>query len=373
MNKSMGLEMNVRDLVSQNKGVISLVVALTLVAFMGAAALVIDLGFGLVTRNQLQNIADGASLAGTRQLGRIYEALTATERHGYVLTGVAKSSILAEVRDIGEKNAAGGKSISIRNEDVVIGQWDITNKHLTPTDVTPDAVRVLARRDDQANSPLTTFFAGTVGPDRLHVSAQATAALTGINEAFAEELNAPFGISRVWFEDKDEFCGQPIQFSPTNSPEGCAGWHTFFEVPNAKNLRRILEGLRTGAFTSPGAIAGETQFNFIGGSVSSVFKKFEALYDAKAVCSTTGAPCSAGPCDGTCEWSTFVGVYDVPDCSNPSGAITMVGFATATINQVQGPPDRIIRGQVQCDGVQPNSRGGGAHFGTKGSIPGLVQ
>jgi Flp pilus assembly protein TadG len=372
MNKRVEFEMHVRHRVSQEQGVIAIVAALSLVALLGFVALIIDLGFGLVTRNQLQNIADGASLAGARQLSRIYEGLTPTERLGYTLTSGAKSAILAEVREIGEKNAAGGKSISINTEDIVIGQWDITQKDLTPTDASPDAVRVLARRDDQANSPLTTFFAGLVGIPSLNVSARAAAALTGIKEVFAGELNAPFGISRVWFENHGEFCDQPVQFSPTNSPEGCAGWHTFFDTPNTKNLQRILDGLRTGTFTSPEATAGTTQFNFIGGALSSVFSRFRALYEAKAVCATTGALCSAGSCDGPCEWSTFVGVYDAPDCSNPNTALTIVGFATATIDQVENH-DKIIRGRVECHTVQPNARGGGALFGTKGSLPGLVQ
>jgi hypothetical protein len=364
--------MGMRNILSQNQGVIVIIVAFSLMAFLGFAALAIDLGFGLVTRNQLQNITDGAALAGTRQLARTYEGLTSAGQLGYVLTDSNKSAIFARVREIGGKNAAGGKSIRINTEDIVIGQWDITNKHLTPTDVTPDAVRVLARRDDRANSPLTTFFAGLVGTDSLKVSAQATAALTGVKEVFAGGLNAPFGIGRVWFESRAEFCDQPVQFSPTNSPEGCAGWHTFFEAPNASNLRKIIDGLRDDTFTSPRTLAGETRFNFTGGDISSVFSKFRALYDAKAVCSTTGLLCSLELCGGTCEWSTFVGVYDAPNCSNPNGAITIVGFATATIDQVENN-HKTIRGRVPCNMVQRNARGGGANLGTKGSIPGLVQ
>src|SRR5262245_10439227 len=109
MNKGEGRGMNVRDIVSQDKGIIAIIVAVSLVGLLGFAALVVDLGFGMVTRNQLQNITDGASLAGTRQLGRIYARLTAAAQLGYVLTSADKSAILAEVRDIGAKNAAGGQ------------------------------------------------------------------------------------------------------------------------------------------------------------------------------------------------------------------------------------------------------------------------
>jgi hypothetical protein len=347
-------------------------VAVVLVGLLGFVALVMDFGFALVTRSQLQNIADGAALAGARQLGRTYEGLTPLAQQGYVLTGGDKSAILTEVREIGQANTAGGKVIGINTDDIVIGTWNPTTRQLTPTSTNPDAVSVLVRRDDQANGALPTFFAGLVGVSHLPVSARATAALAGIKEVAAGELNAPFAISRVWFENRDEFCDLPIQFSPTNSPEGCAGWHTFFAAPNASNLRRILDGLRDGTFTSPGGVAGELQFNFLGGAVSSVFNRFRALYESKAVCSTTGGLCSNTSCAGTCEWSTFIGVYDAPDCSNPNGTLTIVGFTTATIYEVESS-HRIVRGSVQCNMVQSNTRGGGANFGTKGSIPGLVQ
>lgn len=365
--------MHSRDTVSQNQGAIAIIVALSLIPLLGFVALVIDLGFGLVTRNQLQNITDSASLAGTRQLGRMYEGLTDWQQQGYVLTSADTSAIREKVREMGEKNTAGGQPISINTKDIVIGHWDVTTRQLTPTNVTPDAVRVLARRDEQANGPLTTFFAGVVGTNSLRVVAQATAALTGIKNVPEGELNAPIGILRSWFLAQANFCDTSIQFSPTNSPEGCAGWHTFYDEPNAHNLRRIIDDIRTGSFVSPGATAGTTQFNFLGGELASVFNSFQRLYEAKAVCSTTGVPCSTSSCDGTCEWSTLVGVYEFPDCSNPHTPLTVVGFATATIYEVQGPPDRVVRARVACDRVQPDGRGGGANFGTKGSIPGLVQ
>ena len=367
--------MHVRDVVFQNHGVIATMVAVLLLGLLGFVALVVDFGFALVTRNQLQNIADGAALAGARQLGRIYEGLTPAAQQGYVLTGGNKSAILSEVREIGASNVAGGKVISINTADIVIGKWNITTRHLTPTSVNPDAVSVVVRRDDQANSPLPTFFAGLVGTPHLLVSARATAALMGLKEVPAGELNAPFAISHEWFENHADFCDRPIQFSPTNSPEGCAGWHTFFEAPTTANLRRILNGLRDGTFTSPGAIAGETQFNFLsfsGNTAGVGFRRFRALYNAKSTCSTTGVLCSAGPCGGACEFSAFIGVYDASDCANPHTPLTIVGFATVTIDEVENP-GRIIRGRVQCDIVRSSMQRGEAHFGTKGSIPGLVQ
>ena len=357
-----------------NQGIIAIGLALIWVAFLGFVAVVIDLGFALVTRNQLQNISDGASLAGTRQLGRLYEGLTPAEQQGYRLTSADKGTILAEVNDIGAKNTAGGISLHINAGDVVIGKWNQTSRQLTPTLSAPDAVWVLARRDDKANRPLTTSFASAVGVDSLKVLAQSTSALTGISEVMAGELGAPIGVSRAWFEDNQGFCSEPIQFFPITPPVSCAGWHTFLEAPGS--LQHVLSELRTDTFTSPRARAGDTQFRFINVGPSSavqIVQAFQALYDAKTTCATTGSRCATGGCSGSCEWPVLVGVYDLPTCSSPTTTASIVGFATAIIDRVQVSPTPLITGRIECGIVQSNARGGGADFGTKGSIPGLVQ
>jgi Putative Flp pilus-assembly TadE/G-like len=363
-----------RSFLSSNQGVIAIGFALLWVALLGFVAMVIDLGFALVTRNQLQNITDGASLAGTRQLGRIYEGLTPAEQQGYLLTGADQGAILAEVHAIGAANVAGGMAIYINAEDVVIGQWDGAMRQLTPTVSAPNAVQVLARRDDQANSPLTTSFARVVGTDSLKVWAQATASLTGISKVMAGELDAPVGVSRAWFETYGGFCGESIQFFPVNTPESCAGWHTFLDA--SSSLPDILAGLHTGAFTSPEAQAGSTQFSFADVSQASAeetVQAFQALYEDQSICSTTGSQCHTGGCSGSCEWRVLVAVYDFPNCSAPPTAVTIAGFATAIFDQVQVVPETLITGRIECGMVQANARGGGPHFGTKGSIPGLVQ
>ena len=45
---------------------------------------------------------------------------------------------------------------------------------------------------------------------------------------------------------------------------------------------------------------------------------------------------------GTGEWDVKIPVYDSDDCSNPSGTLLIVGFATATVTQVIEAPDKQI-------------------------------
>jgi len=92
-----------------------------------------------------------------------------------------------------------------------------------------------------------------------------------------------------------------------------------------------------------------------------VFDDMQELYEAKK--------------DADGKWETNVVVYGYDDCSNPTGEIPIVGFATAIITGVNGPSDdpaHTIFATVICDNVS-QGRGSGGNFGTKGSIPGLVE
>ncbi|TLY20058.1 MAG: hypothetical protein E6K67_03160 [Nitrospirae bacterium] len=333
--------------------VFSAVGLLMLVSF---SALVVDLGFAFVARNELHNIADGAALAGTRQLGVIYEALPYSQQQTYVMSGADRTAIINAVNAVGSANRAGSASITINSADVSIGQWNMATKSLTVTATHPDAVRVKSRRDGTANGPITTFLAGVMGFTVMNISAQATAALTPISSTLP-------GISQQWFQANS--CNNNIQFYPTNSAIGCAGWNTFEASPaNASGLRSILNGLDAGTFQTPGVTAGQTQLNFIGGNVASALPDLRQLFLDKG---------AVNPDTGVFEWKTFVAVYSGTDCSNPSGAITIVGFATVIITNVLAPPaGQLIQGTVQCQLLE-TGRGGGAAFGTVGTLPGLVQ
>jgi Flp pilus assembly protein TadG len=369
--------MNVRKMFSEQQGGVAILVGLSMLVLLLFAALVIDIGYGLVVKNELHNVADAAALAGARQLGRIYVALPSySAQQSYVLTSADRAAIIAEVQDVANQNKAGGASISIDPTAILIGQWDLQTRTLTVTDAQPDAVEVTASRDGSANGPIITFLAQVMGITTLNVTSTSTrggaqeaptAALTGVGEAGPGEITIPVGISAEWFRNKAEFCDQPIQFHPTNSPSGCAGWMTYDMSPaNSNTLRDILQQLPPfGSYQAPEAVAGGTSFQFIGGNVASALKDMEALFDANK------KPDASSPTGYS--WETFVVVYESTDCSNPSGPIMTVGFASVAIHNVLAPPaGQLIVGKVKCDVVQ-DARGGGAEFGTLGSIPGLVQ
>jgi Flp pilus assembly protein TadG len=341
-------------------GAAAVMVAVAMMTLLGFAAIAVDTGYLMVAKNELQNVADASALAAARQLGAIYEPMAYAEQQTYTCD---PGTIIPVAQNVAQKNKAAGKPITIKDSDVVIGRWN-SNTHLfTPTLDQPDAVKVTARRDTGNNGPVTTFFAKILGIDTADVAADAIAALTGQSTSGPGGLDIPVGISAKWFEPG--FCNQPIKFYPTGSMEGCAGWHTFTSWPaNASKLRNIMEDMTPAVptFESPEAVAGQTPFVFTGGNVASAFDEMAALYEAKK-----------DPATG--EWETVVVVYDSSDCSNPTGNITVLGFATAVITGVNGPSDdpaHTIFAEVKCDNVE-FGRGSGGNYGTKGSIPGLVE
>ena len=355
----------VGPLLSNERGVTAIVIALLLFVLTVMASFAVDLGFAWVTRNELQNIADAAALAGSRQLGVVYSKLTPEQQkdQNRALTGSEKAQVLDILEKVAALNTAGGKSgIVIAASDISIGTWDFKTKTLTPTIVRPTAVSVTARRDGNANGPIGTFFANVMGVSEMNVQATATAALGPLGTLAPGEGNIPVGISKRWF-DEGRACGDSIKFHPTGTLDGCAGWHTFTDGPsNASRLNKVLTGLEDESYVSPEIIAGQTELEFTGGTLASAFDAMKSLYDA-----------NKDPMTG--EWDVKIPVYDSDDCSNPNGAIKIVGFATATVTQVIEAPDKQIIAEVTCDEIidgRPGGTGVDGDFNPLSTVPALV-
>lgn len=354
------------------RGVVFVLVMIALGTLLAFAALALDVGNVMVVKNELHNVSDAAALAATRQLGRIYEEKSYGERENYHASA-DMATIISVAQQVGASNAvAGSTGITINASDVEIGRWDEPTDPLSfrATLSQPDAVRVSARKDGFANGPLATFFAGIFGVNTVDVSAKATAALTGQSTAEAGGLPIPVAISRAWLSGGTafQFCNQPIRFYPTNDPSSCAGWNVYNRYKNANDnaLRTTIADLQSGAYVSPATTANVTQYVFIGGTMSTqTFDRMLSLFQARRNRDLNN--------DGLNDaWEAGVPVYDSSDCSNPSGAITIVGFATIVITGVQSSPAHQIDGYVVCNNVE-SGRGSGRNYGTKGSIPGLVQ
>jgi hypothetical protein len=368
--------MKVWKTLSDRRGGVAILIAVCLVVLLSFAALVVDIGYGLVVKNQLHNVADSAALAGTRQLGRVYcpelnpvnPCIPYAQQQSYVLTSADRAAIVAEIQDTASKNAAGGVSISVNAADIRIGEWDVPTRTLTITDTRPNAVEVTARRDGSANGPVTTFLGNIMGVSTISVRAtsvrsgeleEPTAALTGVGVVGPGELDIPVSLSQSRFTGGEGgFCGDLIKFSPPTDPDACGGWTLLTtESPNDKDVRDLLGDFLADPASAPELSVGDPIYVKNGVLSTPTFQAMEDLYNARK--------------DATGTWKTFVPVYDSDAC-NPNTTYHVKGFATVLITSVKGPPDKEITGRILCDVIEP-ARGGGAELGTIGSIPGLVR
>jgi Flp pilus assembly protein TadG len=360
-----------RNKLREERGVIFILFIVVLLVLLAFAALALDVGNVMVVKNELQNISDGAALAAARKLGDIYEKLPYQAQASYNVTNDA-DTIKDVANQVAILNKAEAAPMTIDTvNDVKIGRWDTQNKNFTENPMQPDAVWVKARKDGTLNNPVATFFARIFGMNTVDVSATAIAALTGQSTADEGGLPVPLGISRHWFdlEGVNNFCNQPIRFYPTNDPSSCAGWHVYNRYDNAPDSRlgQTITDLENKTYESPETTAYQIQFEFTGGTMSTqTFAAMKSLFLA-SLNYKTDPNLTAND-----AWLAAVPVYDSSDCSNPHGAITITGFAKIVITGVLDSPVHQIDGYVVCHSYEPG-RGNGGNYGTKGTIPGLVQ
>lgn len=372
--------MNLRHAkVSDERGAVSIFVALTMTFFIGIAAMAVDVGYMMVGKTELQRTADAAALAATRQLGHIYEGMTYTAQQSYDVT--ADTAVIQNAAiDVASQNRAAGTGVAIDPADIQIGTWDqARDPRFVVTTSQPNAVYVKARRDGTANGPIATFFARIFGVTSVGVSAQATAALTGESTSGPGGLPIPIGIPTRWFQNPS-FCNSSINFyppcnkEPCATSEGCAGYHTYEDSPSSASFIKnvIMPGIPTGAYEAPPTTAGQTEFNFTGGTLSALMNPpdypFISLFDAMKVRNDGVTDLDEDPA----TWTAKVIVYESDSCANPNQALTIAGYTTIVITNVVGSPNPRVEGKVLCENVQWG-RGGGGSYGTMGSIPGLVQ
>jgi Flp pilus assembly protein TadG len=347
------------------------VTALSIVGLIGIAAFTIDLGRVYMAKNELQNAADSAALAGARALGELYKTMSVSSQLSLTLTTTQVQNIQTMAANAAFANLADNKSLQLAGADLQVGKWTNKTHIFTPTTAVPNAVRVTTRLDNTVNGAMNAIFAGVIGVERMGVSAQATAALTGLASTADGVLNAPFALSERWFSNHQ--CSDPVSFSPTDS---CASWQAFrMTGTSAGDLTNVITILDSGACPKKngkpvagcaessvvlGTIAGSTQFNFNGGAVQSVMPDLELLYNHKK--------------DATGTWNVFIPVYLEPaasGCGNPNGFLTILGYTEVAVKSVVAAT-KTISGIVQCDTKQIG-RGGGNDFGLLATIPNLVE
>lgn len=333
-----------RCILFNNRGVMAVIVALLFIVFLGIAALAVDVGYLYMAKNQLQNAADAAALAGARQLGHDLGVIT---------------NVSQKAKEIAKGNNVAGEYLGDDNIQIEIGKWAWIDKTLDTTSSHPNAVRV------NATKLINTFFGRFVGRDTVSISAKSTASLTAVSSGSS---GAPFVISQDWFKN-----GCPTDFYQINSngSGSCIAWYG--KNKNDVDFDCIYRGNHTGD-CSPTKVTVPLS-KITNGTIQNIFNG----------CSCTGKDINCLTClfntmrllndpakgdfdNDPATWTTVALVVDMP-CNSSAKNAKIVGFATITIKDMGS---KTLNINAVCDVVKDDPGGGTLDGGNLGSIPKLV-
>ena len=162
-------------------GAITPLAALLCAFLLGMVAFAVDTSWIVLTRSELQNAADSAALAGAGQLMTGYVQYNLPNQTSGQKTALINSAITkakAAATQYAAYHTAGGvANLALNDADIQVGLLDATGT-FTPSAGSgpyPNTVRVLMRRDGQANQSLRLFFAPVLGIATMDVNAPASA------------------------------------------------------------------------------------------------------------------------------------------------------------------------------------------------------
>lgn len=187
---------------SAQKGAVTVLVALTLPVLLGAGALAVDLAYLHVVRNELQNDADAAALAGARKL------------YTQGASALAWSAAAETASNAIALNRAAGHALA--DGQVQTGYWDTTQTAtglqglpMTPGPNDAPAVQVsLGKSEGQNQGPARTFLASIWGVYAKPVRVMAVAGVSSPGSIRPGGL-FPFAISKCMYDKFWNMNAQP--------------------------------------------------------------------------------------------------------------------------------------------------------------------
>jgi hypothetical protein len=297
------------------------------------AAFAIDIGYHRVVRNQLQNAADAAALAGAGQMGKNYLTPTPTPSANVATVASATATL----------NIVAGTNLPSNKVNTQIGTWNTIAKTFAPSATNQNAVKVTT------NITYNTFFASVLNAKTLSSEATAWAALTGQCSAI---VDIPLVLGTGYFGGTNT-CHDIV----LNGSDSCAGWSdlSYAGEHDSDNVYKKAKTLIEHPDRIPKLSVDDT-VGLAGGN-----PKMEAFYDAYR-----------DNRDSKKEWLVSIAVYDNDGCSNPNQSGTIKGFTLFTITDVD-EDGRTIKGAIACDHADPNRGGCTAYGNVFGATPGLVK
>jgi len=342
----------IQNFPAAQKGAVAVLVALTLPVLLGAGALVIDLAYLHVVRNELQNDADAAALAGARKL---------YTNGASVLDWTGAASTASNAITL---NRAAGHALS--NGQVQTGYWDTTqgtsgmqSLPMTPGANDAPAVQVsVGKSEGQNQGPVRTFLASIWGVYAQPVRATAVA---GVSSPGSVQLSFPVAMSQCMYQNfwnmnvqppaprLDPATQKPYVFKIGSAyhygPCDSGQWTPLnFSGNGATLIDKIIERDPALFNPPPPMLSIGDSLVLDTGSKTSIYKAVENCIGAKT-----------NPCD----WV----VMPVLDQVNPGSTAVIRGFACLNILDAKGGNDKYILVQMSNLCPPPVAGGIGPNYG----------
>lgn len=330
----------------KQKGAVTVLVALTLPVLVGAAALAVDLAYLHVVRNELQNDADAAALAGARKL----YASSASALDWAAASSTASSAIAL--------NRAAGHALA--QGQVQTGYWDTSQATpglqplpLTPTANDAPAVQVsLAKSDGENQGPARTFLASIWGILSVPVRVTAVAGVTSPGIVNPGGL-FPLGISDCMYQKFWNTQPAGPRIDPSTGQAYVFKIGSLYHYDNCESGQWSSLNVR-----APGASTIETMIESGNPVAMSVGDEAWMQSGVKASLYPDVKNCSAAG-NKQCEYVVVPTLS--PLVSGTSASI--VGFACLHVLDAVGGNDKYVLAEMSNQCQSPYSGGAGPNYG----------
>jgi Flp pilus assembly protein TadG len=295
-------------------GAVAIITAILMVVLLGFLSLAVDIGHLATVKNELQNAADAAALAGARALvfqsGEVARIVPLPDPP---YCGQAKTWAQTTI------NQSDARNLSITT--VQTGVWDWKTNTFTQSgacDATINAVHVEVQRNDVANQPVTTWFARIFGVDTVNSGARATAAC-GYLEGVEPGGWAPIALTQDFFGSLNEGDSGDIMFYPDQADNG--GWCLQDQNPTPPELTNAIK------VQGPFAIGIGDQVDLNNGTL---VPGINAVQDQIA----------AAKADGAAGWDIILPVVNRDMTNQLNQTADVIGFAHVLITAAYNPNDK---------------------------------
>jgi len=334
------------------KGAVTVLVALTLPVLLGVGALAVDLAYLYVVRNELQNDADAAAMAGARKL--FTTGASALDWSGAATTASSAISL----------NRAAGHGLA--DGQVLTGYWDTTqtSKGLQSLPMTPGvndapAVQVtLGKTDGQNQGPVRTFFASIWG---VYAKPVRVTAVAGVHSPSSATLSFPLAIAQCMYQTHWDLSTQPpspkidpltqkpfvFEIAREKSPDPCANgqWTALnFESKGASSIDDIIEHKPSLFDPPPPMLSVGDKVTMESGSKTSLYKAVEK-------------------CIGAASFPCNLVVLPIVEKVDAGATATIKGFACMKLLGAEGGSKKYISAQMSNECPPPPSGGIGPNYG----------